>query len=148
MGAPKGNQYWKLAHNWKKPKKFTPDELWDKANEYAKWCEDNPLWESKAFGTGLIIKLPKMRAMTIQGFSLFANFFMQTWYEYEKDQTYIDIMTRIRNIFYSQKLEGAAAELLNPAIIARELRLPDRQEIDLISEQPLFPDVSKNTRNK
>lgn len=131
MPAPKGNQYWKLAHNWRKPKKFTPDELFEKANEYAQWCEKNPLYEMKVFGTGIKMKVPKMRAMTLQGFSLFANFDLSTFYDWEKDEAYTKIISRIRSIFFSQKIEGAAADLLNPNIIARELGLKEQSDINL-----------------
>lgn len=129
MAAPKGNQYWKLAHNWGKPKLYTPNELLQLATEYAIWCEKNPLKEEKVFGTGVRMTVNKMRAMTIQGFSLFANFSMQNFYNWEKDKDYLDSITRIRSLFFSQKLEGAAADQLNPNIIARELQLVDKSEI-------------------
>jgi hypothetical protein len=148
MPAPKGNQYWKLAHDWRKPKKFKPDELLDKAQEYAEWCERHPLYELKVFGTGVKMKVPKMRAMTIQGFCLFANMDITTFYEYEKDEAYSKIITCVRNLFYSQKIEGAAADLLNPNIIARELGLVDKTEKTVKTEQPLFPDVHTDDGNK
>ena len=129
MAPPKGNQYWRLAHNFKKPRCYQPDELLDKAVEYAQWCEKNPLKEEKVFGTGVRMSVNKMRAMTIQGFCLFANMDVTTFYEYEKQDAYSNIITRIRAIFYSQKLEGAAADLLNPNIIARELGLSEKTDV-------------------
>lgn len=129
MAAPKGNQYWKLANDWRKPKRYEPDELLFKAKEYAEWIEKNPLYELKVFGTGVKIKVPKMRAMTIQGFTLFCNMALSTWYEYEKDQAYSEIITRIKSLFFAQKFEGAAAEFLNANIIARELGLSDKTEV-------------------
>lgn len=128
MSAPKGNQYWKLAHDFKKPRRYQPDELLERAKEYAEWCELNPLYELKVFGTGVQIKVPKMRAMTIEGFCLFCNMAKSTWYEYEKNKEYSDIISYVRDLFYSQKLEGSAADLLNPNIIARELGLTDKSE--------------------
>lgn len=128
MSAPEGNQYWKLAHDFKKPKRYQPDELLQQATEYAEWCEINPLYELKVFGTGVQIKVPKMRAMTIEGFCLFCNMAKSTWYEYEKNKEYSDIISYVRDLFYSQKLEGSAADLLNPNIIARELGLTDKSE--------------------
>lgn len=128
MAAPKNNQYWRLAHDWKKPKVYQPDEILEKAQEYAEWCEENPLYELKVFGTGVKMKVPKMRAMTIQGFCLFANMSSSTWYEYEKLEAYSQIISRVKDLFYSQKVEGAAADLLNPNIIARELGLTDSQK--------------------
>lgn len=145
MPAPKGNQYWKLAHNWRNPKMYTPEELLDKANEYAKWCEENPLIEEKAFGTGYIAKMKKMRAMTIQGFCLFANMTMKTWFNYEKDEAFVHIITHVKGIFFAQKFEGAAADLLNPNIIARELGLVDNQKVDVNIPQITFKVNTKET---
>lgn len=139
MGAPKGNQYWKLANDWKKPKSYQPDELLDKAKEYSEWCEKNPLYELKVFGTGVRMKVPKMRAMTIQGFCLFANVNPSTWYEYEKQDAYSKIIAHVKQLFYSQKIEGAAAELLNPNIIARELGLADKNELTGKDGKDLVP---------
>jgi hypothetical protein len=138
MAAPQGNQYWKLAHNFRKPKKLTPDEVIDKALEYATWCEENPLIEEKVFGTGVKMEVNKLRAMTIQGFCLFANIRTKTFYEYEKDEAYSNITACVKDLFYAQKLEGAAADLLNPNIIARELGLKDTQEIDHLNNGNSF----------
>ena len=138
MSAPEGNQYWKLAHDFKKPRRYQPDELLERAKEYAEWCELNPLYELKVFGTGVQIKVPKMRAMTIEGFCLFCNMAKSTWYEYEKNKEYSDIISCVRDLFYSQKLEGAAADLLNPNIIARELGLSDKQDHNVTGQVITF----------
>jgi hypothetical protein len=151
MAAPKGNQYWKLAHDWKKPKLYQPDELLEKVNEYAKWCEENPLIEEKAFGTGFVAKMNKMRAMTVQGFCLFANMSTNTFYQYEKDDAYRDIITHVKSIFFAQKFEGAAADLLNPNIIARELGLKEQTEVDLkanVDVQMYLPENGRETADK
>jgi hypothetical protein len=135
MAAPKGNQYWKLAHDWKKPKRYKPDDLLLKAKEYAEWMEKHPLYELKVFGTGIRIKVPKMRAMTIQGFCLFCNMASSTWYEYEKDKAYSQIITRVKDLFFAQKFEGAAAEFFNANIIARELGLKERTDLTTDDEK-------------
>lgn len=129
MGAPKKNTYWTLAKNFVKPKSYTPEELWLKAIDYFEWNEKNPLKEQKAFGSGLKMTVNKLRAMTLSGFANFANISRDTFNEYEHDKEYSDICKRIREIIYQQKIEGAAADLLNPAIIAREMGLADKKEI-------------------
>jgi len=141
MAAPKNNQYWKLANDWKKPKRYQPDEILDKAKEYAYWCENSPLYELKVFGTGVKIKVPKMRAMTIQGFCLFCNMASSTFYEYEKQEAYTEIIARVKDLFYSQKFEGAAAEFLNANSIARELGLSDRNELTGANGKPLITSI-------
>ncbi len=131
MPAPKGNQYWKLAHNWKKPVKFKPEEILEKAIEYLNWCALHPLIEEKAFGTGFVAKMNKIRATTIQGFCFYCNMSIQTWYEYEKKEGYSEIITRVKSMFFSQKFEGAAAGLLDGNIIARETGLKEQSEQDV-----------------
>lgn len=125
MAAPKGNQYWKLAHDWHKPKLYKPEEILEKALEYIEWCENNPLIESKAFGTGFVAELPKLRATTIQGFCFFANMNPSTWYEYENQEAYSKIIARVKAMFFSQKFEGAASGLLDGNLIAREIGLAE-----------------------
>jgi hypothetical protein len=123
MAAPKGNSYYLLASGWKRPKRYKPDALWVKVLEYVQWVGNNPLKEEKVFGSGMRMTVNKMRAMTISGFCVFAHMSRNTWNEYEGQQAYQDIIGRAKDIFFCQKLEGAAAELLNPNIIARELQL-------------------------
>jgi len=131
MPAPKGNTYWKLAKGFGvgKSKKYKPNELWEKALDYFEWIEKNPLKEERVFANGVRMKVDKMRAMTILGFCLFANISRELFDNYSNDETYIDITTRIRDVIYTQKLEGAAADLLNTNIIARELGLKDRSDV-------------------
>jgi len=146
MSAPHGNQYWKLAHNWRKPKSYQPEQLWEKAIEYASWCEKHPLSELKVFGSGVKMKVPKMRAMTIKGFCLYANIHISTFYEYEKQKAYSEIITQVRALFFSQKFEGAAADLLNSNIIARELGMADKTELTGKDGNPII--IFKDFKNE
>lgn len=150
MAAPKGNTYWKQAKGFAvgNPKKYTPEELWNKALEYFEWIEKNPLKEEKVFGTGVRMKVNKMRAMTLTGFYLFAEIDKKTFEKYCNDEAYIPVTTRIRDIIYTQKFEGAAADLLNPNIIAREIGLADKTDITS-GGRPVFSAVNvKVVRSK
>jgi len=131
MGAPKGNNYWQFRNKHGRDHKYTPEALWEEFVKYQQWIEENPLYESKAFsyeGNITIAKLPKMRAMTIIGFCLFADIDQSTFDNYRKNKDFIGVATRIEGAIKSQKFEGAAAELLNPNIIARDLGLKDKVE--------------------
>ena len=68
--------------------------------------------------------------MTIKGFTLFADICEKTFANYRNDKDFVQVITRIENIIYEQKFTGAAATLLNPNIIARDLGLRDDQKID------------------
>lgn len=119
----------KLSKGKFKPRSYNPNELWNKAVDYIEWVENNPLYERKAFSNALVVDLPKMRAMTISGFCVYAGIHRDTFYAYEQEAEYSDICARIRDIFFDQKFTGAAAGLLEPNIVARELGLVDKQEI-------------------
>jgi hypothetical protein len=128
MPAPKGNQYWKLGEQKGRPKKYTPNTLLVKAYEYFQWCEDNPLYEQKAFGTGITLKLPLMRAFTKSGLCLYLDISHETFLKYSRQKEFVEVTTRISDIIYTQKFEGASAGLLNANIIARDLGLRENIE--------------------
>lgn len=108
-----------------------PDELWNAAVEYFEWVEDNPLEEEKVFhAQGIITKatVNKMRAMTVQGLCLYLDIDEQTLTNYEKKEDFFGIVKQIKSVIYEQKFTGAAADLLNPNIISRDLGLADKQD--------------------
>lgn len=144
MPAPKGNQFWKARTTHGKPPKFTPEELDKACEEYYEWIEANPLQEAKAFayqGEVTIASLPKMNAMTLGGLCLFLGIGRTTWKEYAEKEDYTEVITRAEEVIRRQKFAGAAAELLNSNIIARDLGLVDKKELTAklakISSEPL-----------
>lgn len=133
MSAPKGNQFWKLGPQpGRTPKFTTPEELWAKCVEYFEWVEENPLVEEKLFSyQGEIHKgsVNKMRAMTLAGLCLTLGIRKDTWNEYRQRQELTDVCDRVDEIIREQKFTGAAADLLNSSIIARDLGLRDTSEL-------------------
>ena len=131
MAAPKGNQFYKLVKNWKigADRIYQPNELWGAFVKYCEWIEANPMPEEKVFGTGFRTTVGKMRAMTVKGFCIYANMSYSTFQRYEDDEAYCTITLRIKDIIFTQKFEGAASDILNPSIIARELGMPDKKEV-------------------
>ena len=129
--APVGNKFWMARTKHGRDKLFaSPEALWEACCEYFEWVENNPLWEAKAFsyqGETSIAELPKMRAMTISGLCLFLDITQETWNQWRKSDDFSEIVTRADEVIRSQKFAGAAAELLNPNIIARDLGLTDKQ---------------------
>ena len=133
MAAPLGNQFWKArSSHGRNPIFASPDDLWTAASEYFEWVEANPLYEAKAFafqGAVTVESLPKMRAMTIMGLCIFLDISQQAWAEYKVREGFGEVTSRIDEIIRTQKFAGAAADLLNPNIIARDLGLSDKSEI-------------------
>ncbi|MEH3108990.1 MAG: DNA-packaging protein [Agrobacterium cavarae] len=151
MSAPKGNQFWRARSTHGKAPIFkTPDDLWDACAQYFDWVEENPLWESKAFayqGEVTLTEVPKMRAMTISGLCIFIDIARRTWDDYRGREDYMPVVTRVEEIISAQKFEGAAADLLNSNIIARDLGLRDKQDVDLAGKVTLVPQILVNGKS-
>ncbi len=134
MAAPKGNQFWLLrSSHGNNPIFENPDDLWVAACEYFDYATDNPIQEAKIFNfQGEIVEgsVAKMRVMTEAGLCLFLDISDETFRNYKKKEDFIGVTKRIERVIYSNKFEGASAGLLNPNIIARDLGLTDKQELD------------------
>lgn len=160
MAAPKGHKYWMFRNKHGRNYKYTPESMWNEFVAYAQWLEENPLCEAVLVPRGIKTKdengkekiihktaMPKIRAMTIQGFCIFADMDSSTYERSRTREDFKEVMALIDNIIRTQKFEGAAAGMLNPSIIARDLGLVDKKEQTVI-EQPIFPDVPTDNSNK
>ncbi|MCK5133211.1 MAG: DNA-packaging protein [Candidatus Sabulitectum sp.] len=127
-----GNRFWEArSSHGRKPIFLNADKLWEACLEYFKWVDDNPLHESKPFayqGTVVLKEVPKMRAMTIGGLCLFLDISEDTWANYRKREGFLGVTADIERAIKNQKFTGAAADLLNANIIARDLGLVDKTD--------------------
>lgn len=134
MAAPKGNRFWEArSSHGRNPKFESPEALWDACCEYFTWVEEHPLWEMKAFSyQGEVTQEPiaKMRAMTITGLCLFLDIADSTWQTFRTREDLSVITTRAEKVIYDQKFSGAAADLLNANIIARDLGLKEQSQVE------------------
>lgn len=134
MAAPAGNQFWKLRLKHGRDHKIeTAQEIADNFEEYAEWTEKSPLIETDFRGKDATeVELPKMRAMTKDHFALACG--LSGWEileEYKaRGKDFAEVITRIEKFIYYQKLTGSAAGFLNPNIIARDLGLTEKKELD------------------
>ena len=133
MAPPIGNQFWKARSKHGRNRLFaSADLLWEACCEYFQWVEDNPLLEMKPFAyQGVVIQEPvaKMRAMTINGLCLFLDIDETTWRAWREVDDFSTVVSKAEKIIYEQKFTGAAADLLNPNIIARDLGLADKKDL-------------------
>jgi hypothetical protein len=128
-----GDQLWKQRTKHGRSKAFTPATLLAGAEEYWNWIEKNPLKEERLTqcdGSPSTIDIKKMHAMTIQGLCIFLRISDDTWANYKKHADYKENCEFIGKVIFEQKLSGAAAGLLNANIIARELGLAEKREIE------------------
>jgi hypothetical protein len=140
MAAPRGNQFWKIRSKHGRDKLFaTPKLMLEAACEYFQWCDKHPLIEIDFKGKDATqVKLPRMRAYTLHGLSLYLDcntvYFAQfegnlKGKEDKMSKDFSKVITHIREIIYNQKFTGAAAGFLNANIIARDLGLADKAEL-------------------
>jgi hypothetical protein len=134
MAAPKGNRFWEArSSHGRKPIFASADDLWAAACEYFEWAEDNPLYEDKVTsfqGTNTHEPVAKMRAMTQSGLYLFLDIDRMTWDNYRGREDFFAVVMRVEDTIRSQKFAGAAADLLNANIIARDLGLSEKSEVE------------------
>ncbi len=133
MPAPKGNQFWKKrSSHGRNPIFKTPAQLWKACVEYFDWAEANPLLEEKLFhfqGDVQTTTINKMRAMTLDGLTLFLDISDDTWRNYKDKEDFLEVISKAEKIIKNQKFAGAAADMLNANIIARDLGLKDNHEL-------------------
>jgi len=138
MAAPEGNEYWKLRSKDGRDKIFeTPEQLLEACNDYFEWVQNNPLKSSeivKYKDYAELMEVPKMRPMTIEGLCNFIDISVKGFKLYRDRIDFIPVVTRIEQIIYNNKFEGAASGFLNPNIIARDLGLQDKQQTEHTGE--------------
>lgn len=123
-----------------RPPKFpTPEYLWMAACEYFEWCADNPLKEERVFAyKGIITRttVDKMRIMTVQGLELWLDV-NERFLDDTRDRgpAFSHVVDRIKKTIYNQKLEGASADLLNSSIIAMEIGLKQKAELEHVGNK-------------
>ena len=132
MSAPEGNRFWEArSSHGRKPIFENPEVLWEACLEYFEWVEENPLMASETVkfqGQGTIMEVPKMRAMTETGLCIFLDIGTSTWSDYKNREDFSAVTTRVCEIIFNQKFAGAAADMLNANIIARDLGLADKKD--------------------
>lgn len=156
MAAEIGNEYYKLRSKDGRDKNFkTPEDLLNACNDYFDWCLANPLKEQviqkrKISRDEEIVEhyeINRMRAFTLQGLCNFLDISLKGFKLYETRKEYIPVTTRVRQIIYNQKFEGAAAGFLNSNIIARDLGLSDKQDHSS-SDGSMKPSITLNYEGK
>ena len=147
MAAPKGNRFWEARYNHgRKPKTESPAKLWDACVKYFEFVEENPMvgYHVVSYqGEGSNHPVPKMRAPTMQGLWLFLGISKTTWHNWKERKGFLDVIGKVEETLYDWKFRGAAADLLNANIIARDLGLKEKSELSTEDGLPLTAIVMK-----
>lgn len=123
------NRFWARRNRYKFK---SPEELRARAEEYFEWVDANPLYEMRVAqykGVAVYMKVQKMRAMTITGFCIFVGTGQDVWRKFKTREGYEETVQYICDVIFTQKFEGAAADLLNANVVIRDLGLKDRSDL-------------------
>ncbi len=166
------NWKFRLTHGRKKEFE-TPEELSIEIQDYFDWAVENPLTQIRHMNgkhgiEEVEVKLP--RPFTLQGMATHIGITVQTFKNYGKLKAnaetkleeattkkqkgealkdleiandYFVVYTHARQIIFTQKYEGAAVGFFKENLIVRDLGIVDKQQHEVIVEQPLFPDAHK-----
>lgn len=131
MAAPEGNQFWKLRSSHGRDMIFSsPSVLWEACKEYFE-ATDKRKWKKQQIAgkPSEIWELETDTPYTLSGLCVFLDIGVSTWHDYRNREDFSDVITRVENIMYTQKFEGASVGAFNPNIIARDLGLSDKQDV-------------------
>ena len=95
-----------------------------------------PWRAARVIGWGFLFRY-LMRAMTLDGLYLFLDITRQTFDNYRERDDFFTVTMQIEATIRSQKFAGAAADLLNANIIARDLGLSDKRELSGVDGGPI-----------
>lgn len=167
MAPPKGNQFWKLRSKHGRDKLFaSPELMWQAACEYFEWCDQNPLVKTEQLKKAAVVMdfdtleettmytvdIPTARPYTLHGLchyldcdtSYFAVFKSRLSEKEKADENgFFKVITRVEEIIYRQKFEGAAIGAFNANIIARDLGLVEKKDITATTEAKVEIDYTK-----
>ncbi len=138
MAAPKGNKFWKLRSKHGRKKIFeTPEIILQACYEYFDH-QSRQVWNKIEYkGRELKrVEIPTPAPFTMTGMCLFLGVNTRYFTEFEKNCSvgFSDVIKHVREVIYTQKFEVAAVGVYNANIIARDLGLFDKKEVDITSQ--------------
>jgi hypothetical protein len=127
MAAHEGNEFWKQRTKHGRDKLFeTPDILNEECERYLVVTGERTWVKKDWVGKDAVeVERETSAPFTLTGLFLFLNIDRKTWDLYRGREDFIPVITRIEQIIYVQKFEGAVVGAFNANIIARELGLKE-----------------------
>jgi len=125
-----GNNFWENRATHGRDLIFSsPEILWEASKEYFEMTAKR-VWVKKDWVGKDAVEVMRESSppFTISGLCLFLDICVNTWANYRNRTDFLPVITRIEQIMYTQKFEGAAIGAFNANIIARDLGLVDKVE--------------------
>lgn len=131
-----GNQAWRKCLNpgTTIEEYQNPENVLLKVIDYFQWLENNPLNDTRLVsfeGDSKLELIPKPRAATLQGLCIHLGISRDTWGRWRRGNRpdLQGIIAFAEDYMFDSKFAHAAAGLMNPTVIMRDLGLADRSEI-------------------
>lgn len=131
-----GNQAWRncIRQGTTIAEYQDPENVLKKVIDYFQWLEANPLSDTRLVsfeGESKLELIPKPRAATLQGLCIFLGISRDTWGKWRRGlrPDLQPIIQFAEDFMWDSKFAHAAAGLMNPTVIMRDLGLADRSEI-------------------
>jgi len=107
-----------------RPRKFkSPEELYNKFQEYKKWANSNPWNKIEAIKSGVrageLLYLPITRPLTEWGFAVFCEMSRRGLIEYASRKQYSHIYARIKDEMSEQRISGGMTGVYDGRLTAR-----------------------------
>lgn len=134
MAAPQGNQFWKARSKHGRDRIIKDSHcLAESIDEYFQWCVDNPILETDFRGRDLVeVLIPHPRAFKKEELARFCG--LSEWRlitDLKKiSDDFSQVITRAEKIIADQKYTYAVVGMFNATIVARDLGLADKKEVE------------------
>ena len=134
MAAEKGNQWWKLRSKHGRDRIIQdPEKLLESAYEYFE-ATSQRTWKKKDWvgKDGFEVERESVTPFTKSGLLLFLD--IDSWRTIESlkevSNDFLQVVTHIEKIIYTQKVEGASVGAFNASIVSRELGLAEAHDVN------------------
>lgn len=125
-------ELWEIHRKFPGQRVFqTPEDMWDKAVEYFEWVK------ARAVATEITVDKKTGEKTEIShapvvfhlsSFFAFVGMTRRTFLDYEQRPGFEDVTAHIREVIRTNQFDGAAVNLYNAGLIAKEIGLADRVE--------------------
>jgi hypothetical protein len=158
------SRFWKARSEYDAEELFADATLlWTAACDYFDWCDGSPLIDRVAGKDGKVIEKELIRAFTMQGLCNYMNCSVRRFDLLKEGlsepcsekcklhcdscnkNVVLEVVERIQDAIYQQKLEAAAAGLLNATIIGRDIGFTGKEK-DLNNLSPVILDFSDDNK--
>lgn len=143
-------ELYKMRNPLGRPRKYTPEELWETACKYFEWCDDHPWTKYEAIKSGAdagkLIEMPLKIPYTLEGLCFFCGVAETFLRANRNDGDFSSVIEEIYKIIETQQFTGASVGAFNSNIIARKLGLVEKTNISTPEGEELRVNIAAEHR--